>query len=498
MSTRLAAALDLGSTSARTVLVNADGEVVAQASRPTNPQFPQRGWVELDPWHLWHGLRDSLAEALGSAGATTDDVVGAGVTTSRETCLVWDRATGEPIHPAIMWMSKQTDAIVARWRAEGRDEEFRSRTGLFNDSFFSAAKLAWILENVAGARQRAESGELAAGTLDTWLVWNLTGGRTHATDPSEASRTALFSLADLSWDEHLCAVAGVPLALLPEVRPSDAFFGEAQPGELGLPGRSPFPASAVMGDQMAGMFGQGCLSTGSVKNTFGTAGVLTANTGDSPAVLDGLTASVAWTLGGVTDYEAEGVVFHSGQTLQWMRDKLGVLAPDERSQEVAARVPDTGGVYVVPAFAGMCAPHWARDASASIVGLTLESTAAHVVRAGLEAMAYQTRDNVEAFRAGGFDVPELRVDGGATSNDLLCQFQADILGVPVLRPRQLEQTAIGVAHVAGVSAGMWKLEDLASRWSAERVFEPRMSEDRRADLYGGWCAAVRTVTGRHA
>jgi glycerol kinase len=494
VSRHLAAALDLGSTSARTVLVDADGSVVAQASRPTEPLFPQHGWVELDPWHLWHGLRDSLAEALTQAGATTDDLAGAGVTTSRETCLVWDRASGEPVHPAIMWMSKQTDDVVERWRAEGLDAEFRARTGLFNDSFFSAAKLAWILERVPGARSRAEAGELAAGTLDTWLVWNLTGRRTHATDPSEASRTALFSLADRAWDPVLCAAAGVPLALLPAVLDSDAHFGEAHPRELGLPGEAPFPVTAVLGDQMAGMFGQGCLATGSVKNTFGTAGVLTANTGERPAVLDGLTASVAWTLEGVTDYEAEGVVFHSGQTLHWMRHNLGVLADDERSQDVAATVPDSDGVYVVPAFAGICAPHWVRGASASIVGLTLESTRAHVVRAGLEAMAYQTRDNVEAFRAGGYAVPELRVDGGATGNDLLCQFQADVLGIPVLRPTQLEQTAIGVAHVAGVAGGLWKLSDLAARWQVERVFEPTMPADRREELYAGWQAAVRTVT----
>ena len=496
MTQRLAAALDLGSTSARAVLVDADGEVVAQASRPTDPQFPRRGWVELDPGHLWRGLRDSLADALTSVGATTDDIAGAGVTTSRETCLVWDRATGEPVHPAIMWMSKQTDEIVARWRSEGRDEEFRRRTGLFNDSFFSAAKLAWILETVPGARERADAGELAAGTLDTWLVWNLTSGRNHVTDTSEASRTALFSLDELAWDETLCAVAGVPMALLPEVLDSDGDFGGVRPAEVGLPGSSPFRISAVMGDQMAGMFGQACTTAGAVKNTYGTAGVLTANTGQRPALLDGLTASVGWTLEGRTDYEAEGVVFHSGQTLQWMREKLRIMAPDEHSQDVAAQVPDTGGVYVVPAFAGLCAPHWARDASASIVGLTLESTAAHVVRAGLEAMAYQTRDNVEAFRTGGFEVPELRVDGGATTNDLVCQIQADVLGIPVLRPRQLERTAIGVAHVAGVAGGLWKLGDLAARWKVERVFEPQMSEDQREDKYAGWQAAVRTVIGK--
>ncbi|GEP40011.1 glycerol kinase [Nocardioides psychrotolerans] len=495
MSRHLAVALDLGSTSARAVLVEAGGGVVAQASRPTEPLFPQRGWVELDPWHLWRGLRDSLGEALTAAGATTDDIAGAGVTTSRETCLLWDRATGEPVYPAIMWMSKQTDEIVERWRNEGLDDEFRSRTGLFNDSFFSAAKLAWILEKVPGARARAEAGELAAGTLDSWLVWNLTGRRSHATDPSEASRTALFSLTDLAWDEVLCSAAGVPLSVLPEVLPSDGVFGEAHPSETGLPGSSPFPITAVMGDQMAGMFGQGCLASGSVKNTFGTAGVLTANTGDRPAVLEGLTASVAWTLEGTTHYEAEGVVFHSGQTLHWMREKLELLGPDERSEEVASRVTDSCGVYVVPAFAGLCAPHWARDASASIVGLTLESTRAHVVRAGLEAMAYQTRDNVEAFRTGGYDVRELRVDGGATTNELLCQFQADILGVPVVRPRQLEQTAMGIAHVAGVAGGLWKLDDLAARWEVDRVFEPTMSEDQREGLYAGWQAAVRTVTG---
>ncbi|RLV50946.1 glycerol kinase GlpK [Nocardioides mangrovicus] len=495
MSRRLAVALDLGSSSARTVVVDADGEVVAQAGRPTDPQYPQRGWVELDPWHLWHGLRDSLEEALAHAGATTDDIAGAGVTTSRETCLVWDRATGEPVHPAIMWMSKQTDAIVERWRADGLDEEFRRRTGLFNDSFFSAAKYAWILENVDGARARAEAGELAGGTLDTWLVWNLTGGRSHATDPSEASRTALYSLADLAWDDVLLEACGVPRALLPEVLDSDGDFGQARPADLQLPGTRAFDVSAVMGDQMAGMFGQGCLATGAVKNTFGTAGVLTANTGERPAILDGLTASVGWTLAGTTDYEAEGVVFHSGQTLQWLRENLGVLGEGERSEQVAAQVEDSNGVYVVPAFAGICAPRWVRDAAAGIVGLTLETQRAHVVRAGLEAMAYQTRDNVEAFRASGYEVPELRVDGGATTNELLCQFQADILGVPVLRPTQLEQTAIGVAHVAGVAGGLWQLGDLAERWQVERVFEPQMSPDRRESLYAGWREAVRSVVG---
>ncbi len=289
-----------------------------------------------------------------------------------------------------MWMSKQTDQIVARWRAQGLDQMIRERTGLFNDSFFSAAKLAWIMENVPGARLRAECGELAAGTVDTWLLWNLTGGRSHFTDHSEASRTALFALASRTWDEDICAACGIPLAMLAPARDSSAEFGEMRPGDVGVPGSAPVPLTAIMADQQSGMFGQACFEPGSVKNTYGTAGVLTANTGDKPAVLEGLTASVGWTIGGRTDYEAEGVVFHSGQTIQWLRDKLGVLAPGEDVEAVAASVPNNGGVYVVPAFAGICAPHWIREAKAGVVGLTLETGRAHVVRAGLEAMAFQT------------------------------------------------------------------------------------------------------------
>ena len=496
MSRRYVMALDEGSTSARAVLVDTEGRIVAEARNPVVPHFPRTGWVELDPVALWQAQRASMEAAMAKVAATTDDIAAIGVTTHRETCLIWDRKTGEPVHPAIMWMSKQTDAIVNRWKAEGLDQLVRTRTGLFNDSFFSAAKLAWLVENVPGVRARAARGELAAGTVDSWLVWNLTGGRTHATDHSEASRTALFALDRLAWDEEICAACGIPMELLPPATASSSAFGEMSPRDTGVPGSAAVPITAIMADQQAGMFGQACFEPGSVKNTYGTAGVLTANTGAAPSVLKGLTASVGWTIGSRTDYEAEGVVFHSGQTMQWLRDRLGVLADGEDIEAVAAQVPDNGGVYIVPAFAGICAPHWVRDAKAGVVGLTLETGRAHVVRAGLEAMAYQTRDNVEALKAGGLPIPELKVDGGATRNNLLCQFQADILGIPVRRPRELERTALGVAHMAGMGVGQWQQQDLSDRWEVDRVFEPRMSSDQREALCAGWNAAVRTVTGK--
>lgn len=496
MSRRYVMALDEGSTSARAVLVNREGVIVAEARNPVVPNFPRPGWVELDPLALWQAQRASMEAAMAKVGATADDIAAIGVTTHRETCLIWDRRTGEPVYPAIMWMSKQTDDIVARWRAKGLDQLVRARTGLFNDSFFSAAKLAWLVENVPGVRARAERGELAAGTVDSWLVWSLTGGRVHATDHSEASRTALFALDRLAWDEEICTASGIPLPLLAPAHPSSFAFGEVRPSDCGVPGRSTVPITAIMADQQAGMFGQACFEPGSVKNTYGTAGVLTANTGARPSVLEGLTASVGWTIGGITDYEAEGVVFHSGQTMQWLRDRLGVLAEGEDIEQVARQVPDNGGVYIVPAFAGICAPHWVRDAKAGIVGLTLETGRAHVVRAGLEAMAFQTRDNVEALKAGGFPIPELKVDGGATRNNLLCQFQADILGIPVRRPVELERTALGVAHMAGIGVGLWQQRDLADGWKVDRVFEPAMSADQRESLCANWDAAVNSVTGR--
>jgi len=495
MSRRYVLALDEGSTSARAVLVSEHGQVIAEARNPVEPMFPRPMWVELDPDALWAAQRDAMRSVVASAGITTDDIAAVGITTHRESALIWDRSTGKPVHPAVMWMSKQTDAIIERWSAQGLDDEIRTRTGLRNDSYFSAGKLAWILENVPGVRERAERGELAAGTIDTWLLWNLTGGRSHLTDHSEASRTALFSLETLDWDDTLCDACGIPRALLPAARASDSDFGLMRPGDVGLPGTKAVPILGILADQQAGMFGQTCFEVGSAKNTFGTAGVLTANCGDSPVILDGLTTSVAWTVAGRTTFEVEGVVFHSGQTMQWMRDRLGLFTPEDDIEQVAMRVPDTGGIYIVPAFAGMCAPHWERNARAGVVGLTLESSGAHLVRAGVEAMAYQTRDNVDVLVASGTDVPALRVDGGASRSDLLCQFMADILGIPVMRPTELERTALGVAQVAGLAAGIWTHSDLLTHWKVDRVFEPEMSVDKRGELYSGWQAAVKTVLG---
>ena len=437
MTGRYVMALDLGSTSARTVLVDADARIVAQAGNPTVPLFPRPGWVELDPVALWEAQLDSMKRVLGEAGATAADVAAIGITTHRETAFAWDRRTGTPVHNAVMWMSKQTDDIVRRWSAAGLDPEVRRRTGLNNDSYFPAPKLAWYGENVDGFTGRARRGEIAAGTVDTWLLWNLTGGRSHVSDHSEASRTALFNLDELAWDAELCRACDIPPEILPEAVPSDAHFGDVDPRLLGGDAGPGIPITAVLADQQSGMFGQACFTTGSAKNTYGTAGVLTANCGDTPVLMDGLTSSVAWTVGGATVFESEGVVFSCGQTLQWLRDRLGLFRSSAEIEPLARSVPDNGGVYLVPAFAGLCAPHWDREARASIVGLRLEHGAGHVVRAGLEAMAYQTRDNVDALVAAGVEVPELRVDGGATHNDLLCQFQADLLGIPVAPPDEL-------------------------------------------------------------
>jgi glycerol kinase len=497
MSKRYVMALDEGSTSARAVLVDESGRIVSEARNPVIPLFPQTGWVELDPIALWKAQRDSMEAAMAKVNATTDDIAAIGITTHRESAMIWERSIGKPVYNMIMWMSKQTDDIIARWKSAGLEKDVRDRTGLFNDSYFSSGKLAWLLENVPNVKSRAEKGELAAGTVDTWLLWNLTGGRSHFTDHSEASRTALFNLTARNWDEHLCNACGVPMALLPAALPSQSSFGEMRPYDVGLPGKASVPVMAIMADQQSGMFGQACFEPGSVKNTYGTAGVLTANTGDKQLDLKGLTASVGWTLGETTDYEAEGVVFHCGQTIQWLRDNLGVFKEGDDIEGIARSVPGNGGVYIVPAFAGICAPYWVRDAKAGIVGLTLETNKAHVVRAGVEAMAYQTMDNVDALRDGGLPVTALKVDGGATRNNLLCQFQADILGIPVMRPVELERTALGVAHMAGMGVGKWKKQDLSDNWKVDRVFEPAMSADQREALRGGWRQAIRTITQKH-
>lgn len=490
MSEQLLLAIDAGSSSTRAVLVTAEGAVVAEGRGSVRWKYPRPSWVEMDPRELWQATRQAIDLALRTPGIDHRSIVGVGITSHRETVVMWDRRTGEPMHDAVVWISQQTDDIVRRWDAEGLGPVFEQRTGLRNDSFFSAAKVVWLLENVPGLRERAERGEIAMGTVDCWILWNLTGGEQHATDHSCASRTALFNLTTLQWDAELCARLGIPMSIFADARASDAGFGHVAADII--PSRPPI--RAVVADQQAGMFGQACIEHGSAKNTFGTAAVLTFNTAATPVLIPGLTASVGWTVQGTTAYEAEGVVFHSGQTLSWLKDALGISSGSANTDEIAMSVPDTGGVYIVPAFGGMCSPHWDRSARTSISGISLETNHSHVIRAAMEAMVYQTVDILRIPDLGGLSVSSLKVDGGGARSDWLCQFLADIGDVEVVRPKELERTALGCAYIAGIALGIWKDHaDAASTWSVNRTFEPQMPVAQRESLYAGWQRALRQV-----
>lgn len=456
---------------------------LAQNALPTH--FPHSGWVEHDPGEIWQTQLSSARSALSRAGITSSEIAAIGIANQRETTLVWDRKTGEPIYPAIVWQDRRTADACARLRDEGKEPWIRERTGLVLDSYFSATKIAWILDAVPGARLRAERGELAFGTVDSWLVWNLTEGRSHTTDPSNASRTLLFDLGKNAWSEELCELFGVPMAMLPEVRPSASHFGTTSllGGDIAIGG--------VAGDQQAATFGQACFRAGSVKNTYGTGCFLLRNAGvECPNPAQGLLATVGWQLGeGPPVYAIEGSVFVAGAAVQWLRDELGLLESAAESEALALGVSDTGGVYLVPAFTGLGAPYWDPHARGTLVGLTRGTTKRHLVRAALESVAFQTHDVVRLFPAEG--QKELKVDGGASRNDFLMQFQADILGIPVVRPAQVETTAVGAAYLAGLSAGVFgNCEQLASLWKPERTFEPMMSRDEAEAKLAGWRRAV--------
>jgi glycerol kinase len=489
--------LDEGSSSARAVITDFEGRIVGEASRPIEPMFPNPGWAELSPADLWDAPKACIEQSMKTAKLTAKDIAAVGVTSHRETITMWDRKSGKPVYNTIMWMSKQTDEIVAEWSARGLDDEFRRRTGVRNDSYFSAAKIVWLLRNVPGVREKAERGELAIGTPDVWMLWNLSGGRSHRIEGSAASRTALLDINTTKWDEEFCEILGIPVSLLPEIVPSVGYFGEVAEGVLTGKLSHSVPIMAMLGDQQSGLFGQACLTPGSAKNTFGTAGVLTVNVGNSPKVMNGMSSSVAWQIGDQVTYEAEGVVFHSGQTIQWLRDKLKLFSSTHEVESLAESVPNSAGVYLVPAFAGLCDPYWDRNVKAAVMGLTLESTSAHVARAGIESMAFQTRDNVDQLRSGGIEIEELKVDGAATKNNLLCQIQADILGIPVIRPLNLERTVLGIAHLAGVGIGLWSAESISQRWILDRTFEPRMGADERETTYAGWQRAVAAARSVH-
>ena len=482
-------ALDQGTTSSRAIVFDQAGTPVAKAQKEIAQHFPQPGWVEHDPTELWGSVIGVAQEALARAGVRAADVAALGITNQRETAVVWERASGKPIHNAIVWQDRRTAGLCDELRARGLEELFRRKTGLRLDPYFSGTKLSWLLDSVPGARDRAERGELAFGTVDSWLVWNLTGGERHLTDVSNASRTLLYNLRAGDWDDELLSVLRLPRALLPEVRPSSEVYAETRAGLLG----ARIPIAGIAGDQQAATFGQACLKPGMAKNTYGTGCFLLLNTGEEP-VASGhhLLTTALWRIGERTDYALEGSIFMAGGTVQWLRDGLGIIRHAAEVEALAAGVPDNGGVYLVPAFVGLGAPYWDSAARGALLGLTRGSTAAHIARAALESVAYQTADVVEAMQAdSGLPLSELRVDGGAAENDLLMQFQADVLGVPVVRPQVTETTALGAAYLAGLAVGFWADEaEIAAQWRPERRFEPNMPAERRTSLLANWRKAV--------
>ena len=489
---RYVLALDQGTTSSRAMLFDRNGAVCASASREFKQHYPRAGWVEHDAEEIWQSQLEVAKAALAEAQANAEDLAAIGITNQRETVVLWDRATGEPIYPAIVWQCRRTAALCDRIRQEGFDKVIRERTGLVTDAYFSGTKIAWLLENVPGARERAERGDLACGTIDSWLIWRLTGGKIHSTDVSNASRTLLFNIATLAWDKEILSYFRVPESLLPSVKSSSEIFGETD--WFG----SRVPIAGVAGDQQASLFGHQCFTPGAVKNTYGTGCFLLMNTGPTiPRSQAGLLATIAWGRNSEITYALEGSVFIAGAAIQWLRDEMGLIREASETEEIARSVPDTHGVYFVPAFVGLGAPHWDAYARGTIVGLTRGANRKHLIRAALESIAYQTREVVDAMtRDSGIKPEMLRVDGGAARNDFLCQFQADILGVPVERPATTETTALGAAYLAGLATGFWRSElELKTQLKIERRFQPGMETSRREELCEGWRRAVGRAKG---
>jgi len=483
-------ALDQGTTSSRAIVFDHAGSIVSVAQQEFRQIFPQGGWVEHDPEEIWTTQLAVAREALSRAGLDARDVAGIGITNQRETTVVWDRATGAPVYNAIVWQDRRTAGFCDSLKAAGLGPGIQLKTGLVIDAYFSGSKLRWILDNVPGARARAERGELAFGTIDTWLAWKLSGGGLHLTDPSNASRTMLYDIVKGEWDDELCGWLGVPRAVLPEVRASSEVLGQTTAGLFG----APLPIAGIAGDQQAALFGQQCFERGLAKNTYGTGCFMLMNVGrEAAASKHQLLSTVAWRAGGQTDYALEGSVFVGGAVVQWLRDGLGVIATSGEVEPLAASVPDAGGVYLVPAFAGLGAPHWDQYARGLVVGITRGTTKAHLARAALEGIAFQVADVLDVMRAdSGIALGELRVDGGAATNGLLMQFQADILGVPVARPKVVETTALGAAFLAGLGVGFWEsTSELAKAWQIDRRFEPRMSADERASRRVRWTKALQ-------
>jgi len=481
-------ALDQGTTSSRAILFDEAGGPMAVAQREFRQIFPQAGWVEHDPREIFATQRDVAREALRKSGISARDVLAVGITNQRETTIVWDRQTGEPIANAIVWQDRRTAELCRDLREVGAESLIRERTGLVIDPYFSGTKLAWLLDEIPGARERAARGELAFGTVDTWLVWQLTGNRTHVTDVSNASRTLLFNIHTNEWDDELLRLLRVPRAILPEVHPSAHAFGMVPAGVFG----EPLLIAGVAGDQQAALFGQGCHTAGMAKNTYGTGCFMLLHTGDKVVQsANGLVATACAQTRG-KEYALEGSVFIAGAVVQWLRDQLGFFSSSSEVERLASEVLDSGDVFVVPAFTGLGAPYWDPNARGTIVGLTRGTTRAHIARAALESIAFQSAEVLEAMQKdSGEKLAELRVDGGASANDLLMQFQADLLGVPVVRPRVLETTALGAAYLAGLTVDLWKSrEELARQWKAARRFEPHMDSSDRETRMSRWREAV--------
>ena len=487
-------ALDAGTTSNRCILFNKKGEICSVAQREFTQYFPKPGWVEHDADEIWASMLGVAVEAMNKIGASASEVAAIGITNQRETAIVWDKHTGTPVYHAIVWQCRRTSEYCDELKAKGLTEKFREKTGLVIDAYFSGTKIKWILDNVPGAREKAEAGELLFGTVETWLIWKLTKGKAHVTDCSNASRTMLFNINTLEWDQEILAELNIPEKMLPKAMPSSCVYGMADASYFG----GEIPIAGAAGDQQAALFGQTCFTPGEAKNTYGTGCFLLMNTGEKPVFSkNGLVTTIAWGLDGKVNYALEGSIFVAGAAIQWLRDEMRLIDSAADSEYMAKKVSDTNGCYVVPAFTGLGAPHWDQYARGTIVGLTRGVNKYHIIRATLESIAYQAGDVLEAMRAdSGIELSTLKVDGGASANDFLMQTQADIIGAPVHRPVCVETTAMGAAYLAGLAVGYWTdKEEVLQNWSVSAVFEPSMEEEERQKHIKGWNKAVKYAYG---
>lgn len=490
MDKKYVLAFDAGTTSNRAILFDHDGQIVSVAQQEFPQIYPKPGWVEHDPMDIWSTQSGVARQAIEKAGAVPAEVAAIGITNQRETVIIWDKATGKPIMNGICWQDRRTAGICDDMKERGLTEYVKQTTGLVIDAYFSGTKIKWMLDNVPGAREKAEAGELLFGTVDTWLIWKLTGGAVHVTDYSNAARTLIYNIRSLEWDQKMLDELGIPRRMLPEVKPSSEVYGHTDAATFG---GAEIPVAAAIGDQQGALFGQACFKKGMAKNTYGTGSFVLMNTGEEPVMSEtGLLTTIAWGLDGKVEYALEGAIFVTGAAVQWLRDELWAIHDAADTNYFASKVPDTNGVYMVPAFVGLGAPYWDQYARGAIVGLTRGANRDHIVRATLESIGYQTRDVVECMeKDSGIETMELKVDGGASNNDFLMQFQADILGVPVLRPRIVETTARGSAFLAGLATGFWKSQtELENAFELNRQFEPTSTPERRDELYRGWQKAV--------